>query len=108
MFLHSLLGPTSLIQTNIAKIRTNPKAWIQLLTINQRATELKDSLDMILSDGDKNGENLARVHSIAHIEDFTELTNLLVSELRFKDKLAIRAIMEPARAVGKVLLFNVS
>lgn len=101
MFLHSLLGPTSLIQTDIAKLRTNPKAWNQLLTINKRATELKDCLDTTLSEGDKNGENLARVYPVGHLEEPTELTDFLVSELRFKHKLKIRAMMEPARAVAR-------
>lgn len=100
LFLLRLVESTSLTPTDIAKLRTNTKYYNQLLTINKIAAELKEHLDTPSATYQNDADNFARMSAISTLGKSKELREFLGSEGRFKDKITIAAILDPARAIA--------
>lgn len=99
-FLLTLTKTTSLTSPDIAKIRANTKYWDELLTIQIHAAELKKALDTPPLSHENDAENFDRVYAIANLDEFEELKEFFVGEVRFREQAIIRAILEPARRVA--------
>ncbi|KAE9966639.1 hypothetical protein EG328_008786 [Venturia inaequalis] len=101
-YLHTLTTTTPLTPTAIANLKTNSKAWLQLLATNTHAAILKTHLETPPppSDHSKNISDFARMYAIANLGECTELREFLASERTFQGQDVVRAVFRPARAVA--------